>query len=176
MDSQALIDLHIGEPGIAVVMFRVPPVSHEDRHLLLHRILEAWAKGRPEVRIEEVLPLRRDDILYGLVAYLQKDERVAPLNAEVSPTLVGSFSNEYFEAVAADAATLACDRKIPHDLVVMINRREIAMVVDRVAWKVHIHSVDEVWSLLTADQQRDFEVWSEGAILEYFVANLDKQA
>lgn len=175
MDNQALIDVHTGEPGIAVVMFRVPPVSHEERHVLLHRILEAWGKQRPDVQVSEVRPLRRGNVLYGLVAYLQTEEQTVPLNAEVSPALIGTHSNEYFEAVAADAATLACDRNIPHDYVVMINRREIAMVVDRVAWKVLIQSVDEVWPLLTDTQQQEFEVWAEGAERECFVANLARE-
>lgn len=177
MTEPIRVDICEGEAGMIVAMFLVPPQNNSERLSILESAVTKWLEPRSLLRVSEVVKLRHFDKLYGLAVYLTREhsEAFTPLQAVMSPALLQSFSFEYIESVATAATVLACDKGVPHDYVLMVNRREVAMIVDRDAWRVTIGPFDEAAPLLSEEQLEDFDIWLEGDDVGFFVAALPRE-
>jgi hypothetical protein len=171
MPQSVQLQVHAGEPGIAVMLFTTPPEDDSQRRPFLDKALDEWKLQHPHLGVDHVESIERDGKVFGLSFYFSL-KTPTPLTVKVEPELQARYGREYIEAISADAGKFLMDQRLRNDLVAMINRREIAILVERRIPRATMLRLDEVRPLLTGKQKKDLAEWLNGGEFGYFIAPL----
>jgi hypothetical protein len=111
MSGSVKLQVHQGEPGIAVMLFTTPPEDSSQRRPLLDKALDEWKLQHPHLGVNHVEAIEREGRVFGLTIYFSP-KTPHPLTVKVEPALASRYGNEYIEAISADAAKFLMDQRL----------------------------------------------------------------
>lgn len=172
MSGEVKLQIHECEPGVAIVVFVTPPKDESERYQYLQQALNKWSETHPHFQIQDVQTLRRKKKTFGLGVFFQRKKSSITLNVKVEPELMRRYGGEYIEAITADAAGLLSDRWLVHDVAMMVNRREVAIFLERKNLRATIVDLAQARGQLSEQQEIELQAWFAGREFGYFVAPL----
>lgn len=125
--------------------------------------------------IQEVQPIRYQRKLCGLNVFYAPNPHVPGMQLVIDTDneLLARHGKEYMEAVMADAAQFAATADLRHNTVALINRREIAIVIDRREKRAYVMPLSRFRPRLDARVNKELDEWFQKAQFGYFAVPLE---
>lgn len=159
------------EARLLAIYFELAPDVAEERFSYLQRGLLDWLREHPQRLVTDTEVVRSGGQVVMLVAtVVAKSSAVRPSAwIDVDQKLMDRLGKEYMEAVMVDASGFLANRTIGGgNKVLMMNRREVAILVERQTERIFIVAAEHARSKLTAAQIKSFESWRDGRDFGYW--------
>lgn len=119
------------EAGSTLFVFEAPPALDQSR---LHCLLDAltdWRRHHSDRRVEDLQILRDKGLVRGLHVFwtpFANSNAFHNFNFHVRNDVTAMYGHEYLEALMEDSAKFMVAVRQPHQICVLLSRREIAIV------------------------------------------------
>jgi hypothetical protein len=122
--------------------------------------------------LQEVQSVRLEAKLVGLnVLYSLSKHNYS---VDVDNELLASHGKEYLEAVMADAVHFVATTSTKRPIAALVNRREVAVIIDRTVERACIMPLHRFRSTLNAGNTKELDDWLAGTAPGYFVIPLEE--
>lgn len=144
---------------------------------LLRKATDTWLHQHPRVEVERV---ERADVAgtrQGFRLFLHDAGERQPmlfpsLAFVVNAQITNSFSKEYIEAVIADAKRIFLDHEHNPQPLLVINRRDVALIYDSRTYRCFVAQGQEIRSELPADWSVQYDVWQRSKTTSFYATHI----
>lgn len=148
------------QPGWIVVHFKVGDPSPDRRFHLLHQAVLNWLSSHLHCRLQNIQPVHEQGALRGLnVFYSVGTPPPSGLSIEVDAEIARQYGSEYLEAVVADAVKILLSNPQSPANFAIINRRHVAVVIDRRRDWAYVLHVEKIESAMPSDSRDRLRDW-----------------
>lgn len=162
------------EPDWLLIAFQGPKPPAEKRAFWLNRSLTDWLGAHPGRTVTGTSPVLRDGELRAIHVWLDVPERPTEqqVQLKVRNTVLASMPQEHLEALLQEAYRMLFERPEVAVLTV-VNRRGIAVLMDRASEETHVLPLDE---LGIDDQSKEsIRQWLAAPTSKYFLIESAKR-
>ena len=158
--NSGTVQVHGIQEGWLAIYFMGECPSPERRFHLLHQALQIWLSSHLQFRLQDIQRVEHRGELRGLNAFYSKAPvSTLTLAIEVDPEIARQYGSEYLEAVVTDAANIMAARPDGPHVVGIINRRHVAVVVDRQRGLAYVTYVENIKSSIIAEHRILLKNW-----------------
>jgi hypothetical protein len=158
-------------PGLVYVKIAEPKPEPRRVEMLLRRTIDAWFGARPQLVIDGTQPVVEADEILGIEVWYHAGERralpplpapadcPASLTIEVSEPVLKQLPKEYIEAVIEEAIQIWRSHHDRHGTLVVVNARQIAVILDGRASRGVVLPVEALDTALDDETRRQLQTW-----------------